>query len=866
MGAKLGQLSTTISLTDNMSPKLREINRHIGKTIGAMKQLDRVGNALNGGSMGKALQSWANTSKSLTKELSKIINQAQKGEQQLTAIKEKGVEARLNIDKRAAKQMELYEQKRLDAARRAGLLKGINVNEFGKDYEGIYKAIKAQEDATKAAREQAKLEEKTKREAEQAAKAAEKKRLQEERAAKALAKQQSAYAQIKSLASKIRNIATLAATTWGAVRGIGAVVQLSDKMTMNDAKMRLITGGDVNAKNDLEAKTFAAAQRSTTDYLEFTKAVGKLGILAGDKFKNNDSIVRFVELMNKSFQISGAETSERNAAMLQITQAIASNRLQGDEFRSILENAPMVMQALAKSLNVGHDKLKAMAKEGEITADVLIKAMFGAGKKIEEMYSQLDMTWERHWQKMKNVGTLAFKPIHEQFKKLFNSQKFQSFINGVSTALIVLGNIGGWLFGKIFDIVNGISNFVNWVRNLTGVLGKLRDIIFAVSTALLLYKGYQLIVLGLTKLQVLWNTLLGITTLALEAIIRLARTAWGLYIACQIAYNGAATFGAGITAVLQVLLGNLAVIIGVILVAALILFVMWLYKSSESAADAVGKIVGAFYWLWAAVCNVFIWIANIVDGVCQWVVNAWDWCCNNMGTIFDNIGIWWNNLWVDARIGFYGFINDVLTKLSALAQKIQPLAELLNVDLSGMIGKAQGSITGRITALEGQKKSYKSLSPFKSVDWSKYQYKDLGEAYDKGYNKGYDTTTKITDKMHELTDKLDDLTKVELGGQKVTADALNGMGDKLGDIGDSGANTAKNTGDTAKNTSKTNDYSYLRDWYYQKGLGNSIGYNIKIEQNNRNNVASGLDVNKIADMLLDKIIEGLNTGKEGARI
>lgn len=694
--------------------------------------------------------------------------------------------------------------------------------------------------------------------------------------------QKNAFQQIESaigkLATKFRNYATVFFGIKGAIDAVNQTIQLSDKMTMNDAKLNIVAGGDKKLKNELEAKTFAAAQRSTTDYLEFSKAVGKLGILAGDKFKNNDSIVRFVELMNKSFQISGAEESERNAAMLQITQAIASNRLQGDEFRSILENAPMVMQALTKSLGVGQDKLKAMAREGEITADVLIKAMFDAGSKIEEMYKQLDMTWERHWAKLKNVGVMAFKPIHEQFKRLFNSEKFQKFINGLCTAMIFLGNIGGWALGKVFDlfnwVVSGISNFVNWVRNLTGALGILRDIIFALTTALILYKGYQLIVLGFTKLQVLWTTIQGAATLVLEAIIRLARTAWGLYIACQIAYNGAATVGAGITAVLQVLMSNLAVIIGVVLVAALILFIMWLYKSSDSAADVVGKIVGSFYWLWTAICNIGKWIGNMFSGVCQWVTNAWDWCGKNMSTIFDNIGVWWNNLWVDCRIGFYNFINDVLSKLSSLAQKIQPLAELLDVDLSGMINNAQASITGKINSLNGKKQSIKSLTPMKSVDWTKWEYKSLSDAYDKGYKKGYDATTKVVDKIQDLKKQLEELKKTEVGGQKVTADALNGIGNDLGklsdDLGGAGKNigdTAKNTGDTAKNTSSAyeQDYSYLRNWSYQAGMGGSIGYEIKIEQNNRNSIASHLDIDKITKALIDEFVKGINGQMEGVR-
>lgn len=666
--------------------------------------------------------------------------------------------------------------------------------------------------------------------------------------------------QMGQWATRLRNILTMYYAIRGVAQSIGAAVKLSDKMTMNDAKLNLVAGGDKKLKNELEAKTFQAAQRSTTDYLEFSKAVGKLGILAGDKFKNNDSIVRFVELMNKSFQISGAETSERNAAMLQITQAIASNRLQGDEFRSILENAPMVMDALTKSLGVGHDQLKKMAKEGEITADVLIKAMFDASSKIEEMYKTLPMTWERHWAKLKNVGVLAFKPIHDQLQRLFNSKQFQSFINGICTAMIVMGNLGGKALKLIFDglakIPTLFQKFKDWVLQAKDALLFLASAITAVTIAWTIYKGVQMAIVAWSKLQVLWTTFITAAKTALITALLIAKLA-------MFAFGGATGFASLMGTILQVIMGNLALIIGVVLVAALALWIYWIFKTSDSWIDACSRIVGGCYWMGALITNIWYAIKNIISGVIQFVVNAWDWCQSNIGTIFDNIGIWWNNLWIDARIGFYGFINDVLTKLSSLAQKIQPLAELLDVDLSGMINKAQASVTGKINGLASQKRSLKSLTPFKSVDWVTNEYKNLDDAYNKGYGKAEKALNKAVDKYEEFKKGLEELKKVELGGQKVTADALNGLGDKLGgDLGD----TAKNTGDTAKNTSKTNDYSYLRDWYYQKGLGNSIGYNIKIEQNNRNNVASSLDLDKIADALIDKFMEGLNIGREGARI
>ena len=635
------------------------------------------------------------------------------------------------------------------------------------------------------------------------------------------------FGQLRLWATKIRNILTMYYAIRGVVQGIGKAVNLSDKMTMTDAKYNLVAGGNKKLAGDLKEKTFAAAQRSTTDYLAFGKAVGKLGVLAGDKFKNQDSIVRFVELMNKSFQISGADTSERNAAMLQITQAIASNRLQGDEFRSILENAPMVMDALVKSLGVGHDKLKKMAKQGEITADVLIKAMFDAGTKIEEMYKQLPMTWERHWAKIKNVGVLAFEPIHKQLEKLFNSEKFQAFVNGLCTAMIVLGNLGGWAleklatgFNKLLEVGAFLLDFLISVGIAIGIVGIALAIVnWETTTFILVTAG---LLLGLLTLLVKFPQILLII--------------------------------AGVIAITQAVAGNMLYF--VIFLIALVIF--WVYKCSDSWADAFGKIVGvvmqAFALLWNIIYGVLSAVLELVLKFVNTFIDGWEFALNCVSGGFDNFGAACGNL-----------IGQVINWFLQLGKVVTVIVDaIFGTNWTGGLNSLQKSILAWGKNKNGVTlKRYDSKEVLGNIGINRWAYSD---AYNFGHTTGSGWVNNISKGLGNIGSKLDDLTKVDLNGQKLNSEALNGINDKLGEGNDYGANTAKNTGETAKNTSSSNDYSYLRDWYWNKGLGNSIGYNIKIEQNNRNNVASGMDIDKIANALIDKFMEGLNVGKEGAKI
>lgn len=772
----MGTLRTTITLEDKVSQKLKTINHNIDKTIKTMARMNQVMSGLNGGSMGKAMQAWSNNARTAIKS----VESAQKTASKMAYDHQRSLDRRLETQTKA----------------RAATEKALAV-------EKLKHENRITLEKQKQLNWQNRLNASTQRQ--QVA-------------------NQGIFAQMQAWASKLRNVLTIYYAIRSVVQGIGKAVNLSDKMTMTDAKFNLVAGGNKKLAGDLKEKTFYAAQRSTTDYLEFGKAVGKLGVLAGDKFKNQDSIVRFVELMNKSFQISGADTSERNAAMLQITQAIASNRLQGDEFRSILENAPMVMQSLVKSLGVGHDKLKKMAKQGEITADVLIKAMFDASTKIEEMYKQLPMTWERHWAKIKNVGVLAFEPIHRQLEKLFNSEKFKAFVDGLCTAMIVLGNLGGKALELLAIGFNKLAE-----------LGKvLRDVLISV--------GIAVGIVGIALAIVNWET----TTFILVTASLLLGLLTLLVKFPQILLIIAATI-----AITQAVAGNMLYL--VIFLIALVIF--WVYKCSDSWADAFGKIAGVVLFLGSLIWDAIIGVlSGILDYLDIWV--------NAIITVAEVVYNTWTNGWT-------GWINSARTVIgdfvSWVIDRIKPLVQIWD-KLKGTNHMAT------LTSIQ-EKASYDAGSSYK-----KFKKVDMGgwlrgkalvnplDAYDYGYKKASSGVNNLAKGLGNIGSKLDDLTKVDLNGQKLNAEALNGMNDKLGDVGTNTGNTANNTGDIAKNTASTKDYSYLRDWYWNKGLGNSIGYNIKIEQNNRNNVASGMDIDKIANALIDKFMEGLNIGKEGAKI
>ena len=188
------------------------------------------------------------------------------------------------------------------------------------------------------------------------------------------------------------------ATSIGAGFGIKSVVQMSDDMTLAASRLDLMND-TLQTTAELQDIIFRSAQRARSPYLDTLKTVSKLGILAGDAFSSSKEIVAFAEQMNKQFKIGGASLIEQTAAMYQLTQAMASGRLQGDEFRSIRENAPLLAKSIENyMINVGVEgTMKEWSAEGLITADVIKNAMFAVADETEERFRRLPMTWGQVW-------------------------------------------------------------------------------------------------------------------------------------------------------------------------------------------------------------------------------------------------------------------------------------------------------------------------------------------------------------------------------------------------------------------------------------------------------------------------------------
>ncbi len=385
---------------------------------------------------------------------------------------------------------------------------------------------------------------------------------------------------------KINNLGN-ATGALGAIKGalagvaigasVGKAMNMSDDYANMNARLNMINDG-MQSTNELQKSIFTSAQRTGSAYTEMANGVAKMRMQAGDVFQNNGETIAFLETMNKSFVVGGASIEEQKSAMMQLTQAMASGKLQGDELRSLAETSPALIQAIATKLGVTRGEVKKLGADGKITADIVKTAMLEASESIDQQFRNMPMTWGRAWQNFINFATKAFEPLSIKINQIANSAEFQQFASMVASAiqfvvnaLIVLMDIIGAIWSKIAPVIKWIAD--NW--------SIIAPIIMAVAGAMFYY----------------WLSVNAVT-FAMK----------GLEMAMNLAKGAVAAFNA-VMAMNPVSLTIMAIILLIgIIYAAINAFNQW----AGTSISATGTIIGAVFALGMIVWNVLIFILNIV--------------------------------------------------------------------------------------------------------------------------------------------------------------------------------------------------------------------------------------------------------------
>ena len=222
---------------------------------------------------------------------------------------------------------------------------------------------------------------------------------------------------------------------YASLQGVQKLINLSDEYVQTNARLNMINDG-LQTTDELQDKIFASAQRSRAAYTATADAVAKLSLNAKDAFSSNDETIQFAENLNKLFAIAGTEQAAISSATLQLTQALGSGVLRGEEFNAVFEAAPNIMQTVADYMNVPIGQLRSMAQEGQITADVVKNALLSSTNEINAQFESMPMTWNQVWTGVMNELYVASQPILELISLLAqNWSVLEPIVLGLATAI-----------------------------------------------------------------------------------------------------------------------------------------------------------------------------------------------------------------------------------------------------------------------------------------------------------------------------------------------------------------------------------------------------------------------------------------------
>lgn len=286
------------------------------------------------------------------------------------------------------------------------------------------------------------------------------------------------------LLSIIKKVAIAA----GGIAGINKVLNISDELASTKARLNLLVddGGSVEA---LEQKIMASAQRSRASYLTTAKAISQMGLMAGDAFANNDELIAFTETLNKAFVNVGAGTQQIEAATLQLTQAMASGVLRGEELNSVFENAQPVIQAIADYLGEPIGKIRTLAAEGKITADIVKNSLLMAADDINAKFESMPMTWGQVFTKASNIALQVIQPLLNGINWLAdNISIIGPAVLALAGAFAVFQIAAHWteIAAAATAIYHGVVNFLSiGFGILTGNTAAASAAVFTFNSALL---------------------------------------------------------------------------------------------------------------------------------------------------------------------------------------------------------------------------------------------------------------------------------------------------------------------------------------------------------------------------------------------
>lgn len=629
-------------------------------------------------------------------------------------------------------------------------------------------------------------------------------------------------------ANELTNTIKRAVAAYVSIQSVGKALNISDELVQTTSRLNMMNDG-VQTTAELVNMVYAAAQDARGSFSQMADVVARFGNNAKDAFSSSEEVVAFADLIQKQMTIAGASTQEAANAELQLSQALGSGVLRGDELNSIFEQAPNLIQNIADYLDVPIGKIREMAADGELSADVVKAAIFSAADDINSKFNEMPMTWGQIWQSMQNTALIAFQPVLQRLNDLANSEAFQTFIQGAIEAMATLANI----LLNIFELVGTVGGFIadNW--------SVISPIIYGVIAALAVYAAYLGIVKGI---EIASAAATAIHSVAMSAKIGVMAALTGQTMAAtaaQMGYNGA-LYACPVVWIIVLIIALIAVIMAVCSAIA---------KMTGIANSGFGVITGGVNVVIQFFKNLGLTVANIALGI----GNAIAALASNMMTAF-------HNAICSIQSWFYNLLSTALSVIEGICAALNKLP-FVEFDYSG-ISSAADDYAAKASEAAGNKEDYQSISDAFNEGFTTFDAFQDGWESD-AFNAGAAWGDGIADKVSNfsLSDVFGQIDIPNVGDYTSgfnDAIANSGVGDSIGNIDD-------NTGKIKDSLEVSEeDLKYLRDIAEQEAINRFTTAEINVDMSGmQNTVNSGDDIDGFMTKLTDSVNEAVDNMTEG---
>ena len=621
-----------------------------------------------------------------------------------------------------------------------------------------------------------------------------------------------------SNADNLTNTIKGAVAAYATVQTVGKALDLSDTLTSTAARLSMMNDG-LQTTNDLQNMIYQSAERARGSYQATADAVSKLGTMAGDAFASSGEIVAFMEQVNKQFTIAGTSASGMDAAMLQLTQAMGSGVLRGEEYNSILEQAPNIIETIANYLDVPKGKLKEMAAEGVITADVIKAAMFAAADETNAKFEAMPKTFGQIATSFRNTALMAFQPVLSKLNAIANSASFQQFVSGVAAGAATIAEGLLMVVELLMSIFSVVSD--NWPI--------ISPIIYSIAAALALYYGYLMLVRTAEIVGTGIKAALALASYAHAAATGTEASATAAATAAQLGFN-TALLACPITWIVLAVMALVALFFAAIAA---------VNKFAGTTLSAIGIVSGAIAVAGAFIGNIFVAMINFTMDVFAALWNYIAAFANFFANVFND------PVASIARL-FFDLADTILSLLEALAGAIDAL---FGSNLAGAVSGWRGNLKGWVDSTYGRGEEVMAKVSAEDYHLQRFEYSG---AWDAGYNfgSGLGGSAKFDPSSY-------------LGGILPGAGAGD-IGDQIGGIGGGVNDIAGNTGAIKDALDITEeDLKYLRDIAEQEAINRFTTAEITIEQTNNNHIRGSMDLDGVVSKLTDAVNEAANIIEEG---